>query len=287
MSFTEKRLSYTFAVEGGSSPINISGLRSSCRIVAAGAPTAGGQAEIAIYGMSLSQMNSLTIMSTRQFAGVKRNEISIFAGDSHGMSLIYKGNVFAAWADARAMPEVCFRIEATVQSYIDVQNVKPTSVKGSGDVAQIFEGLAKQGGFSFENNNVNIKLSNPYLSGSLGTQMRELAEHAGIQWVIDKGVLAIWPTGKSRKGDPTLISPKNGMVGYPAFNASGIVVTTLFNPAIQYGQSVRVQSDITPANGTWGIARLEYTLEAITHHGSWFLDLVLVNPGQEPSGDQG
>jgi hypothetical protein len=133
MSFTEKRLSYTFAVEGGSSPINISGLRSSCRIVAAGAPTAGGQAVIAIYGMSLSQMNSLTIMSTRQFAGVKRNEISIFAGDSHGMSLIYKGNVFAAWADARAMPEVCFRIEATVQSYIDVQNVKPTSVKGTPD----------------------------------------------------------------------------------------------------------------------------------------------------------
>ena len=215
MSFTEKRLAYTFSLEGGGSRINIAGLRSSCRISVAGAPTAGGMASIAIYGMSLSQMNSLTIMSTKQFGGVKRNEISIFTGDAHGMSLIYKGNVFAAWADARAMPQVCFRIEATVQSYIDVQSVKPTGIKRSGDVAQIFEGLAKQGGFSFENNGVKTKLSNPYLSGSLGTQLRELAEHAGRQWVIDKGVLAIWPTGKSRKGGSPLISPRSGMVGYP------------------------------------------------------------------------
>ncbi len=288
MAFTEKRLAYTFALSGGGEPIGISGLRSTCRIVASGPPTAGGIAEIAIYGMSLSQMNSLTVMATKQLGNVQKNEISISAGDTNGLSLIYKGNVFAAWADARAMPEVCFRVAATVQSYIDVQKIDPTSVKGSGDVAQMFQGLAKQGQFSFENNGVKTKLSNPYLSGSLGTQMRELAEHAGIQWVIDKGTLAIWPTGKSRQGGGALISPQTGMVGYPSFNEAGIIVTTLFNPSINYGQTVTIQSDITPACGQWTIVRQEYNLEAVTRHGAWFLDLVLVTAdGQEPSGDQG
>lgn len=98
------------------------------------------------------------------------------------------------------MPEVCFRITAIAGAFENVMKSKPSSFQGSADVAQIAEHLAKKMGLSFENSGVKVKLSNPYSSGSYRTQMLELAEHAGIQWTIDRGTLAIWNPGQSRKG---------------------------------------------------------------------------------------
>jgi hypothetical protein len=273
LAFTQKLLNYQFALAGGGSAINISGLRSTCKISTAGAPAAGGLADIAIYGMTLSQTNSLTLMSTRQTNGVQKNEISVQAGDANGMSLIFKGTVVSAWAEAKAMPEVCFRISAYAGAFEAIMPSEPTSIQGSGDVAQIAQQLAQKMGLQFENNNVQVKLSNPYFSGSYRTQMQTLAEHAGIQWIIDRGTLAIWPTGQYRKGDTVLISKDTGMVGYPAFNQAGVTVTCLFNPAVQYGRLVQVQSDFTPANGQWSIYQMIYDLESITPHGAWFIDL--------------
>src|ERR1039458_9733028 len=72
-----------------------------------------------------------------------------------------------------------------------------------------------------------------------------------MQRVVEKNVLAIWPTGEARKGSAPTVSRKTGMVGYPTFRGSSVFVKTLFNPAVQYGQNITIQSDITPANGTW------------------------------------
>ena len=106
-----------------------------------------------------------------------------------------------------------FRIEATVQSYIDVQSVKPTSIKRSGAVAQIFEGLAKQGGFSFENNGVKIKLRNPYLKRVARHTNARISRTRWSQWIIDKGVLANGQLANLVKGFASNIAAKgNGWV---------------------------------------------------------------------------
>jgi hypothetical protein len=286
LSFTQKILSYSIELAGGQT-INVTGLRSTCNVQVAGQPSQG-VASIAIYGLPLSQMNALTVLGT-EVLSVERNKIFVQAGDSHGMELIFQGWITLAYCDAQAMPQVCFRIEAHAAAFENVMKSEPTSVKGSGDVAQIAKQLAQKMGLAFENNNVNVKLSNPYLSGSYGTQIKELIEHAGVQHIIDRGKLSIWNTGGNRGASGNVISAKTGMVAYPAFVQSGIVVTSLFRTGFEMGKTIIVESDLTPANGEWTVYNVYYDLESITPHGRWFVVLQASKSSQlqQPSGDQG
>jgi hypothetical protein len=287
LAFTQKLLSYQITFASGGT-LNLSGLRSTCEMKNAGTPS-GAEADIVIYGMTLSSMNELTVIGATQMYQVNKNTISIQAGDERGMSLIFTGTILQAFVDAQAMPEVCFRITAIAGAFENVMKSKPSSFQGSADVAQIAEHLAKKMGLSFENSGVKVKLSNPYSSGSYRTQMLELAEHAGIQWTIDRGTLAIWNPGQSRKGGGALISPKTGMVGYPAHAQPGVIFACLFQPppALQFGSSFTLESDLTPASGQWTVQNLTYLLESITHHGKWFCIVEGTRVGREPGGDQG
>jgi hypothetical protein len=60
------------------------------------------------------------------------------------------------------------------------------------------------------------------------------------------------------------------MVGYPGYNGTGISVQTLFNPSIQFGRTVQVESSLKPASGKWFVASLNHLLEAYMPDGSWF-----------------
>jgi hypothetical protein len=105
-------------------------------------------------------------------------------------------------------------------------------------------------------------------------QALTLAQHAGIEHLIDKGTLAIWPPSQGRQSAGTLtVSPQTGMVGYPLFNQNMIIVKTLFDPSITYGGTMQVQSDLTPACGSWLINNVELELDSMTPHGKWFATL--------------
>jgi len=289
VSFTQKAITYTISLASGGGMTTHSGLRSSCEITDAGG-VSFGHAHISIYGMTLSEMNSLTTLGTNLNV-VQNNKISVQAGDSSSnMSLIFQGTIIVAWTDAQNMPEVCFRIDAMGGAFEAVMPSKVTSVQGSGDVATIAQQIAKKMNLQFENSNVNVKLSNLYLSGSYRQQMLELAEHAGIQWTIDKGTVAIWPTGQSRQeaAGSNIVSKDTGMVGYPAFFQGGIIVTMLFNPSLKLGGKIQVQSELTPANGSWTITNLVHELDAVTPHGRWFSIVKAFNASsmEQPPGDQ-
>jgi hypothetical protein len=75
----------------------------------------------------------------------------------------------------------------------------------------------------------------------------------------------------ARAGDPVLISPETGMVGYPTFVSPNIVVKALFNPNVKYQGLIQVQSELTPACGMWKVIKLDLDLEASVPHGKWFL----------------
>ena len=286
MAFSQKLLSYAITLQSGGGTINLSNLRSSCKIAVAGSPTAGGLADIAIYGMTLSQMNSATVLAT-ETNKIGKNFIKVQAGDSSGMSLLYSGTILTGWADMKGMPETCFRISAFAGASEAVAPATPTSIQGSGDAAQISRQFSQNMALGFEDAGVKVKLSKPYFSGSYRTQMQTLAEHGGFQWCIDKDTLIICPNGQTRNGGPVMISPQTGMVGYPAFNQAGIDITTLFNPALKIFGKIQVQSQITPANGIWTIYNLAHDLESITPRGHWFTEIQAERIGQQEPGDQG
>jgi hypothetical protein len=283
MSFTRKRIDVSLSLAngnfgGGGNSAKITGHRVIALINKPGGPGLA-QLECAIYGLPLSLMNQLTTLGKNFFVQAK-NTITLSAYEEGSQpSMVYKGTIQVAFADMRAMPEACLRVSATAGSFEAVKPASPTSIQGSADVAKAMGQIAKQAGLEFENNGVNTKVMNPYLWGGATLQIGRLAKAAGIEWIIDNGKLAIWPRDKARQGGGAQISPKTGMVGYPAYTQSGLEVTTLFDPSIQYGQTVTVQSDLKPACGKWIISNLSYNLEAEVPRGKWFCTLTLLQYG--------
>ena len=53
----------------------------------------------------------------------------------------------------------------------------------------------------------------------------------------------------------------------------GIIVRTLFQPTLQFGGLIQVQSSLTGANKTWRVYKLTYDLACMTPNGPWWQDV--------------
>jgi hypothetical protein len=133
-------------------------------------------------------------------------------------------------------------------------------------------GLANEMGYVFENNDVNVKLSNVYLANTALEQARDLAKSAGIVMVIDDNVLAICQANGSRKAPQIpLISKDSGLIGYPTLDAAGVTFGSLFNPALRFMHQFELKSNQTRASGVWVATCISYRLESEKPGGSWFM----------------
>ena len=274
MSYNQKLINVSFALASGSfgdsggNTANITGLRVSVHIEVAGGPQQSHM-ELAIYGLPLSMMNQLTTFGSNYLLQQK-NGVQVFAGEAGGqMSLVFQGNIFQAWVDAQALPQVCLRVVATPGSFYNSMPQTPLSFQGPTPAATVAQKIAGYLGMQFENNGVKTVLSNPYYASDAVSMIRKLAQHGGFDFIMDKGTLAITPVGTSRSGDTPSIAPPK-MVGYPIFISNNLVVKSIFDPTIKYNGDIQVTSSLTPANGKWRVSKLEYDLESKVPHGRWF-----------------
>lgn len=297
MAYTQKRIEVTFTLspnqdatgaistqptfEGSDkNSVTLTGYRVSASIVKAGGIASQGQLQLRVYGMSLALMNQLsTLGKTPIYVG--KNIISVSAGDETGVSLVFQGTISQGITDLSGAPESCFSVSAFSLLYQAVQTIPATSFQGSVDAALILQGLATQMGLSFENNGVSVILNNPYFYGSALSQVRDCIQAAGIEWNQgDNGILAIWPQGGSRGGAIPLISPATGLIGYPYPSGNGLLgLRCEFNPQINFGAKIQVESSIKPAVGIWQICSLVHDIESETPGGAWFTSLVGTPPG--------
>jgi hypothetical protein len=279
VAFSSKIITVTFQLgtgafgETGTNTVTVSGLRASVEVVISG----GYECHLKLHGLTPSLLNQLSSVSLAAMV-LRRNLVSIAAGDAeNGMATVFRGMIQEAWVDLTQQPVSVLTVTAfDTGALLAVTPVAPSSFNGAADVATILSGLARQAGLQFENSGVNVKLATPYLSGSLGDQIRAVCEHAHIAYAIDQATLAIWPRGGSRGGLIPLISPATGMQGYPGYTAQGITVTTLFNPSLRFGGDVQVQSGLLQACGQWHIVGLAHALESETPNGHWFSSLQCV-----------
>ena len=279
MSFLERKIGLQFQLGTGSfgasgfNTVDVpDGLRISAQITKAGGVSMT-DLQLRVYGLSLDLMNTLSTLGKPLTDG-RNNTVTVTAGDADiGMSTVFVGTIFQAWADMQAAPEGAFVVEAHTGLLDALRPLAPTSIKGYADAAFLISGLAQQMGYTFENSGVSVKLSNPYLHGTGRDQILQLAEAAHINVLFDDTNIAIWPKGGQRNKSAVLISPDTGLVGYPAWTANGLVLMTEFNPSITFGAPVQVQSSITPACGSWTVFKVEHDLETQTPGGKWFTRL--------------
>jgi hypothetical protein len=284
VSYARRRLDVTFTLgtgtfgEGTPDTVTLSGLRVSAAISKAGSPSFS-QAQLRIYGMTESQMNKLSTLGQR-VSEQRKNTVAVQAGDDQsGMSLVFQGTIYEAWADFNAAPEVVFNVAATSGMYDNIKPVPAKSFRGPTDAAVIMAGLARDMNLTFENSGVGgIMLSSPYFPGTARRQAEACAKAANINWLIDNNTLAIWPKGAARGDQVPLLSPGTGMRGYPTYNSTGVAIVALYNPSLTYGGKIKVQSDQTPACGIWLVQVLDYDLEAETPGGAWYCRIEAVRP---------
>jgi len=249
------------------------------------AQIAGGasmsEVTVRIFGMTDSRMNDFSTLGQLP-TKFNANVISVLASDDAGnMSQIFEGTILAAYADFLAAPDVSFVITGLGGLYEALQSGPGFSSKGPVSAAVVLQELATQAGLKFENNGVNVMLPKCTYNGSLRTQIQECIEDARIDGVIHLGTLSIWPLDGARAGDAAVISPGKGMVGYPSYTATGVIVTTLFNPEIRFGALVQIEGSVLrQANGTWNVVTLVHELESEVPNGKWFTQLELVVQGQ-------
>lgn len=277
-SFSVKRLRATIVL----SPLNtsavfpgtnsntlvISNLR--MRAVVQVVPGVSTNAELHIFGMAKKDMDALTL-NFFNLPVVGNNTITIEAdqGDGHYMQ-VFEGAIMEATPEYRAIPNVYFILQASVQYQFQLTPVPPLSYPNATSVADIVETLAASMGFGFENHGVTAQVYTPYLAGTAWDQLRAICAAAYCEFVAYEGKIAIYPLYTSRDIPTVVVAPNTGLVGYPSPNQSGMEITSLFNSALTPGAPVVVRnSDVPTANGEWIAQQVTLQLEN-TPGGAWF-----------------
>lgn len=235
-----------------------------------------GQAQINIYGLPLEMINRLTTIGPVANEVMGQNKVRVDAGnEGEALSMVFSGSIWRAYGQFEQAPDVPLVITAYSAMVAALKPVGASSYQGSVSVSDIMADFAKEMGFSFEDNGVDARLSNPYFSGSTLTKVKECAEAARINYSTDNDVLAIWPRGGHRKGNMPVVSPDNGMIGYPIFGGSYLGVKCLFRSDLIQGGLFAIQgSEIEKANGQWSIRRASHSLTSQITNGDWFTNVV-------------
>lgn len=250
--------------------------RTSVRIQNSGAPS-NSAAQVSIYGMAESQMNQLSTLGM-VLNLVPKNVLTVKAGDeAAGLTTVFRGTIVQAYSDMAAAPDVPFILDCQSGLAEATGNVIPTSYKGAVAVSTIMSGFARQMNVGFENNGVDVTLTNPYYRGSVDAQLKQCAREANINAEIVNGnVLAIWPRFGSRTSVtkvPLIAAPPDGtMIQRPSFTQQGIMFRNLFNPEIAFGAQVEIRTrerSLAKANGKWTIYKLDLALDSDVPKGKW------------------
>jgi len=222
-----------------------------------------------IFGVRQSDMSSATTLQWKPGTFIP-NTVEVYALDGIVETLIFAGNIINAWGDYASMPDVYLHIQAQSAYFNQLKAVAPRSFKGSADVASVMATIARDLGYTFENNGVTTKLSDLYLANTGLEQAKELARAAGCDLYLDDKILAITPPNVPRKGIIPTISRESGMVGYPTFDGVGVNFTSLFNPAVTFGGSIKLITDVQQAAGQWIVTSVAHRLESEKPGGAWF-----------------
>ncbi len=280
MSYLRRRINVTFLLGKGSfgaegtteNQIDLVGHRVSCTIVKANLPGLT-TASLRLYGLTPAVMNKLSRLGM-PLLFARENFVRVEAGDEkNGMAQVFVGQLQESWTDLDGMPDSCLHVSAHSGITAAMKPIAPVSYPGAAEVSVIMSSFANQLGYRFENSGVTGVLHNPYYPGTLLDQIAACARAIPCNVTLDNNTLAIWPKNGTRGTKIPLISPATGLVGYPAYSSSGIMFRSEFNPALQWGGSVKIESSLPPVNGVWVLNALAHELSSEMPDGPWFSNM--------------
>lgn len=279
-TYSKKAIAVTVALQGQKA-ITFNGFAVSVSISKSGCP-AFPKATVSLKGLKLETMAQLTFLGYRAFA-YRRNSIRIEAGEQgKTLSTIFKGQISRAWADFNSAPSPTFKIEARCGLFPALVPQAPITVKGTQPASNIFQQIANEIGYEFENNDITTNIKDFIISGDPVTKLKTVAQAIGCNVIFDDDTVVLVDKKASRKtkGSIPVINAQTGMIGYPTFSNTGISVSTFFNPSLRIGADFKLETIVPKASGTWKITSLSHELTAYDPNGSqaWRTNIQAVIP---------
>lgn len=229
-------------------------------------------AEITIYGMNESDIAALSTLGYTPLV-YELNKIELFAqyeGDTQ--SLCFSGYIIKAWCNfADPSRPMHFQCQVTYQDALN--NINPINANGAISVPSLFQNLATTIKCSLQNNGVGGIINNPILTGSPIDQLKSLSKQTATNCLVDNGILKIAPKGFSLSNLILNINSESGLISYPTIDAWGVKFRMRYNPVLQIGQYIALQTivPIPNSSGQWYVYDMQSSLN--NRHENWFTDV--------------
>lgn len=227
------------------------------------------------YANNVGQTKGSGVVKVALFAGQDTTDTIRGSSDDKAAlnrTRVFYGALINASAQMKAVPEPFLHIQCNTLNTARVLPAQVISYRGAVGASVIARSIADSLGVTFSDGGVTTTLVNPYFTGSAADQLRKCAEQGLFHYVLDQDTLTIWPLGQGRpaSGSGITITPQNGLIEYPEFNGIGITFTTIYNPALRYGDVITLQSDAPNASGKYRVYSIAHHLSAQVPDGPWF-----------------
>lgn len=280
MSYKQRRIKVQFTLENGKSfdsngnVLTIDGAKCYVSIAAYGG-MAGTPMTLQIWGLSIEHIAALSYMGI-WINGPSMNSIKVWADDVP----IYEGFINNALPDYNQPTETVLIITANAQYKYQAMKVSPFTAKGDQRAEDVIKAIASSIGMGFQNNGaVGNVLSNPSYKGNAVEQMVSAAHDAGVEITIRAYDVIIYKQGGPVDGVKLLVSPQNGLIGYPVFTASGLQVNTIFSSNISIGRSITVETSLPNASGDYVISGAMHYITSWIDGGQYHSSMDLIPTG--------
>jgi hypothetical protein len=230
-------------------------------------------------------------------ARINKNALWVFAydeGNFANATQVFAGTIQQARLNYNAMPDVLLELDCYGAGDQQTQGIPGTSVRGSGDVATMLQGIcaACDPPVTFVNKDVTAQIANPAYAGSPENQIRSICFDSGTAYTLQGGTLTIWDGNKNIDGVTIDTGPDLGMVGYPEYSMMGFDVTLEFNPEVQVGRFMNLKSSQAPnavpvpgiPSSNLFIRMVEHELSSEMPNGPWFTHAHLTAKGVSARG---
>lgn len=223
-------------------------------------------AHVSIANIKLEDMEQMTFLAFRPLQK-RKNKILIEAGNQgEELAQVFKGDIVSSFPEFSNASDVMFEIEAITAGWSYQIADSPTSVDGEAAAADLVKQFANEAGFAFVNNGITAVVRNTTYNGSPIQKAQQVAAEINAELLIDDDTFTLQPWGLPR-GDAVLLNRSCGLIGYPSFTSEGVSVRCLFNPKLQLGGQVKIESIVPKASGYWKITRLSHSLSAYKRGG--------------------
>lgn len=271
--YKNNRLKFVFDTSGidirgkTENRITLDNCKASVKVTNGGAAMAGN-ANFTIYGLSTELITALCKVGASGYhvqAGATV-EVEIYANDS----LVYSGNVYYVNADMNETPDVGVEFIASASKQLMSSKAPDYSFKGTRNFTQILKDICNASDYDFVDKGVTGSQTNGYYSGTPLEQIRSLCVAGKINFAVNGRVVYAWNRyrGKLAATRP-VVSPGNGLIGYPVYTRGGLTIQTQFSPFIVQGEQLRLDTSLPGASGDYDARLVSHYLTSWTKNGAW------------------